>query len=70
MKYRMKKDRFIAGVLYAKFGEIVYKYDGYDYGVSSDDAAVTGAGHISVTKNNKGGGFFFTVPTSDLEPMQ
>lgn len=51
-------------------GDTVYRCAGHDYGCSSDDTAMTGIPHISVTLDSSGGYPFFTIPVEDLEPTQ
>lgn len=64
MKYRLLKD---AENDSAKAGCIVYKCMQCDYGLSSDDTALTGIQHVFVTLEEDGGYPGFTIPARDLE---
>lgn len=67
--FRLKADRVINGATYARAGDNVYRLAGTDYGCASDDTAILGVHHISVT-NDPGGGYpFFTVPSADLAAL-
>ena len=65
MKYKMLEDSKINSEV--KCGDIVYSCSKPDYGLASNDTAMTGIHHISVTLNEDGDYPFFTVPYHDLE---
>lgn len=54
----------------AKKGVTVYKAAKHDYGCASDDTAMTGIKHISVTLKPDGDYPFFTHPLKDLEEVK
>ena len=64
-KFKMKADRVLRGLTYAKAGDLVYSY-----GCASDDTRILGYPHISVTVNSDGAYPFFTVPVRDLEEIK
>lgn len=66
-KFILKCDRTLGCETVAKKGEAVYKFTGYDYGLSKDDTLYFDEAHISVTKDPTGEGYFFTVPVSYLK---
>lgn len=70
-QYRVLNDRIIRGTVHAKCGDIVHRYDGYDYGLSADDTHATGRRHISVTLSGSEDPAipFFTIATADLEQI-
>lgn len=47
-------------------GTTVYRLEGHDYGLASDDTGNTGIEHVSVTLNADGGYPSFTYPAEDL----
>ena len=61
-------------LLHERFGyhpnQVVYDFDGYTYGLVSDDIRWTGKEHIAVTINKSGEGPFFTVPKESLEEIE
>jgi len=59
--YRLSKPRFAF-----EAGTRVKLLRTYDYGLASDDTAVTGIAHVSVELVDKDDAFF-TVPLSDIE---
>lgn len=63
--FRMLKDSPIEPK--AKAGTIVYPCVKCDYGCASDDTAVTGVEHMSMTLSKNGDYPFFTVPMPDME---
>jgi len=67
--YRVTRDREIRGDVFARAGDVVYRYAGYDYGLASDDTFYEDMEHISVTKDPAGGGPFFTIPRRHLEAL-
>jgi hypothetical protein len=50
-------------------GSIIYRAKGYDYGLSSDDARMTGKPHTSMTLEPSGNYPSFTVPDEDFAPL-
>ncbi len=67
--WTLTEDRVIHGTTYARRGDVVYRYAGYDYGLSSDDERGTGEAHRSVTLDpGTTGTPFFTCPLSILKP--
>lgn len=65
--YRLKEDSTISD---AKKGDLVFSSSGYDYGMASDDTAMTGIQHISVTTKRSGAYPTFTIPLRDLEEVE
>lgn len=63
-KYRTIKDRF-----QYPSGTIVQEFHGHDYGCCREDMQATGVEHVVVTAAPDGKNPFFTIPVSDLEPM-
>jgi len=51
-----------------KAGTIIYRAKSYDYGCASDDGALTGKPHTSMTLEPSGDYPFFTVPDEDFSP--
>lgn len=51
-------------------GTIVYPIRGSDYGLASDDTAMTGIPHRSVTLDKAGGYPSFTAPIPDMEEIE
>ena len=48
-------------------GRIVYKFQGYDYGLARDDEEFTGIPHLSLTTDPLGVATpFFTVSVTDI----
>lgn len=62
----IKKYRIIKG---CGLGEIVYRFNGYDYGCSSDDTRLLGKEHISVTHDPNGDIPFFTIERDSLQEI-
>lgn len=56
-----------------KPGDYVYKAQGYDYGVASDDSEVSGEKYVSVSADKHGAIPYFTIPQRALgaaEPVE
>lgn len=49
-------------------GDVVQHCRLPDYGLCSDDAHMTGIGHMAMTVDDDGGYPFFTVPVDVIEP--
>lgn len=47
-------------------GTVVYRYDGWDYGCSSDDTRMLGREYRAFTVKEDGSGPFFTHPVNGL----
>lgn len=65
--YRLKTDSTLEPKAVA--GSVVYPIRGHDYGSASDDTAVTGIPHCSVTLDRAGGYPYFTIPVQDIEQI-
>lgn len=50
-----------------KVGDPVFYCRGHDYGMASDDTALTGIQHVSVTLDENGDYPFFTIPREDIQ---
>lgn len=68
-KYRVLRDRFMGGTMYAAAGEIVYAAAKHDGGCANDDTRVFGHEHVSVSLKSDGDYPFFTIPVRDLQEV-
>lgn len=62
--YKVLKDRKIQGKVVARFGDLVYDWEGFDFGLASIETFMFQKEFVTVTKDKK---FFFTIPREDLE---
>jgi len=53
-----------------KSGDAVFYCRGHDYGCASDDTAMTGIHHVSVTLDENGDYPFFTIPREDIKGVE
>lgn len=74
-KFRMLEDRVLGGITWAKKGDIVHDFLGYDYGLANDDERHFKEEHISVsnkpfTGKTKDQAPSFTVPKRIIEEIK
>jgi hypothetical protein len=62
--YEIKNDRFQYPA-----GTVVREFHGHDYGCCREDTEGTGIEHTVVTSDMEGKGPFFTIPISELSPV-